>query len=126
MNELTIEIKIIPSFGPGIKLVLKKCGVQKIIQNIEYEIGGYVGKSGVAKLSSDQSNKIFNMIKNLQLPVLPSVAMGLDGVTYCVKLSSYMNSVEYSWWGDAPESYQILKKLIETLIDYLDIDEYID
>lgn len=128
-----IEVKIQPSFSPGIQIRFDAIHSE---QNGYYRLTATSPPPSEEQLpEKDDLYKVVELdipeseiqeklksIEETQIPAVPEFTMGVDGTTYELNIGSGFNSVYYHWWGDPPKGWEPFASLVKWLMVQLPTD----
>ncbi len=121
MKNIVIKFQVSPSFPDDIEIeiILENRGDKWVLS------GGYgkmYDKQKVEKdIPSTQVNRVLAFLSSSRISPIPTFAMGVDGTTYSLEVSTGYNSVSYTWWGTIPDEYEPFKELIKSLLSWAEI-----
>ena len=77
------------------------------------------------EIKKSEVDKLLEVLGSINLQKLPKYGMGMDGVTYSLKLSNGWNSLEFIWWSDTcgqqwGSLFLFRKKIIELKNKYVE------
>lgn len=75
-----------------------------------------------AILSAEQAREIVELFEALEIPMFRRPAwVGVDGVSYGVRIGNYWQSTTVNWWSSYSHEWQPLHELFEATVCRLDV-----
>ena len=78
-----------------------------------------VSPSMTSVLETDDVEEQLRQFFLAELAINPRKAMGLDGTTYTLEISSANQTDEYDWWVYLPKEWAAIGKLVESLYTWV-------
>ena len=72
------------------------------------------------KLEKPDVERIISKAHDINVPLLPPITGGFDGVDYRIWISNGMSIVHVSWWMDCPPEWKKIHELWELIVEMKD------
>jgi hypothetical protein len=73
-----------------------------------------------------EAQRIVATLESQLISVVPESVLGLDGTTYELLIERGFNRIRFTWWGEPPRAWRVLRELSNTLLDLADAASVID
>ena len=95
--DTTIEFDVENAFPEFLESRTKKITV-----SIERETKSYyvISNNNCCEIEKKEVEELLNILNTLNIAMLTKFGMGVDGVTYTMRVVNGFNSVTFKWWSD--------------------------
>lgn len=114
----SVQLKLWLNYGlPHYNLLIKERGYRYMVQPLKWddEAGADAASLNECYVDRVRGDALWQVLHNINLPICPTWACGLDGTTWTLTLSNGLNQSSYQWWGDLPEGWQALHPVVVEL-----------